>query len=63
MPFDLADDAFNGVAFADLDTLTSMIDEGLVTPALDRAWPLADIADAMRALERGTVRGKVAITP
>ncbi len=47
---------------ADLDTLASMIDEGLVTPALDRAWPLADIADAMRALERGTVRGKMAIT-
>lgn len=47
---------------ADLDTLASMIDDGLVTPALDRAWPLADIADAMRALEHGAVRGKLAIT-
>lgn len=47
---------------ADLDTLTGMIDEGLVTPALDRAWPLADTADAMRTLERGAVRGKMAIT-
>lgn len=48
---------------ADLGTLTTMIDKGLVTPALDRAWPLADVADAMHALERGTVRGKMAITP
>jgi hypothetical protein len=39
-----------------------MIDEGLVTPALDRAWPLADIAEAMRTLERGAVRGKMVIT-
>jgi hypothetical protein len=39
-----------------------MIGEGLVTPALDRAWPMADIAEAMRTLERGAVRGKTAVT-
>ena len=47
---------------ADLDTLTGMIDAGLVAPALDRAWPLADIPEAMRTLEHGTVRGKMAAT-
>jgi NADPH:quinone reductase-like Zn-dependent oxidoreductase len=39
-----------------------MIDAGLVTPALDQTWPLADIAEAMRTLEQGTVRGKIAVT-
>jgi len=48
---------------ADLETLTAMIDDGLVTPALDRAWSLADTAEAMRTLERGAVRGKMVITP
>ena len=48
---------------ADLDTLTEMIENGLVTPALDRAWPLADTAIGMRDLEHGTVRGKIVATP
>ena len=48
---------------ADLDTLTGMIEESLVTPALDQTWPLANIAEAMRTLEQGMVRGKIAVTP
>jgi NADPH:quinone reductase-like Zn-dependent oxidoreductase len=48
---------------ADLDTLTEMIESGLVTPALDKAWPLADIAMGMRDLEHGSVRGKIVAIP
>jgi NADPH:quinone reductase-like Zn-dependent oxidoreductase len=48
---------------ADLDTLTGMIESGDVTPAVDRAWPLADIATGMRDLERGSVRGKIVAVP
>jgi len=48
---------------ADLDTLTDMIETGLVTPALDKAWPLADVAAAMGDLERGSVRGKLVAVP
>jgi len=48
---------------ADLDTLTDMIESGRVTPAVDKAWPLADIATGMRDLERGSVRGKNVVLP
>jgi NADPH:quinone reductase-like Zn-dependent oxidoreductase len=41
--------------------LTGMIEAGHVTPALDRTWPLADTPEAMRTLEHGTVRGKIAV--
>jgi hypothetical protein len=40
-----------------------MIERGLVTPALDKAWPLADIATGMRDLEHGSVRGKIVAIP
>jgi NADPH:quinone reductase-like Zn-dependent oxidoreductase len=48
---------------ADLGTLTEMIERGLATPALDKTWPLAEIATAMRDLEQGSVRGKVVAVP
>ncbi len=43
----------------DLDTLRAMIEDGAVTPALDRICPLAALPDAMRDLQAGRVRGKV----
>jgi NADPH:quinone reductase-like Zn-dependent oxidoreductase len=48
---------------AHLGTLTEMIESGLVTPALDRTWPLAQTATAMRDLEQGSVRGKIVAAP
>jgi NADPH:quinone reductase-like Zn-dependent oxidoreductase len=33
-----------------------------VTPTIDRAYPLSDVADAIRYLQAGQVRGKVVIT-
>jgi NADPH:quinone reductase-like Zn-dependent oxidoreductase len=47
---------------ADLDTLRTMIEDGAVTPALDRVCALSDLPAAIGDLEAGTVRGKVVAT-
>ena len=44
------------------ERLTTLIEAGRVTPSLDRTYPLEDTPEAMRQLEMGAVRGKVAIT-
>lgn len=46
----------------DLDELRTLIEAGQVTPAVDSAVPLVNAADAMRRLEAGLVRGKIAIS-
>lgn len=46
----------------DLDELRTMIEAGQVTPAVDSVFALENAADAMRRLEAGLVRGKVAIS-
>jgi NADPH:quinone reductase-like Zn-dependent oxidoreductase len=43
----------------DLDTLRTLIEEGAVTPVIDRVCALSEIPDAMRDLVAGRVRGKV----
>lgn len=45
-----------------LDQLRPLIEAGAVTPALDTTYPLAQAAVAMRHLEAGKARGKLAIT-
>ena len=47
---------------SDLERLTALIEAGSVTPSIDRTYPLAEVPDAMRHLEAGNVRGKVAIS-
>jgi NADPH:quinone reductase-like Zn-dependent oxidoreductase len=47
---------------ADLERLTELIEAGKVVPSLDRSYPLEEAPEAMRRLESGKVRGKVAIT-
>jgi NADPH:quinone reductase-like Zn-dependent oxidoreductase len=47
---------------ADLDTLRTMIEDGAITPALDRVCALDDVSEAFRDLEAGTVRGKIVAT-
>jgi NADPH:quinone reductase-like Zn-dependent oxidoreductase len=47
---------------ADYERLTQLIGVGQLTPTLDRCYPLERAAEAMRHLEDGTIRGKVAIT-
>jgi NADPH:quinone reductase-like Zn-dependent oxidoreductase len=46
---------------SDQERLAELIEAGQVTPHVDRSYPLAHVADAMRHLESGAVRGKVAI--
>jgi NADPH:quinone reductase-like Zn-dependent oxidoreductase len=47
---------------ADLETLGRFIEAGQVTPMVDRTYPLAEVPDAIRHLEAGQARGKIAIT-
>lgn len=47
---------------ADLRTLTGMVEDGALFPVVDQTCRLAGVADAMRDLEAGRVRGKVAVT-
>jgi NADPH:quinone reductase-like Zn-dependent oxidoreductase len=47
---------------SDLEEIVSLIRAGKVTPRVDRTFPLDRSSDAMRHLEAGKARGKVAIT-
>ncbi|MEU5939222.1 NAD(P)-dependent alcohol dehydrogenase [Micromonospora sp. NPDC047548] len=47
---------------ADLEELRRLIDSGAVTPVIDRAYPLADAADAIRHLAQGHAAGKTVVT-
>ena len=47
---------------ADIELLAELSEAGQLTPVIDRTYPLADeAADAMRYLEAGRARGKIAI--
>jgi NADPH:quinone reductase-like Zn-dependent oxidoreductase len=46
----------------DLLALTELIEAGMVTPVIDRTFPLSEAADAVRHLEKGHARGKVVVT-
>jgi NADPH:quinone reductase-like Zn-dependent oxidoreductase len=46
----------------DLSTLTELIEEGRVAPAIDRCFPLSEVPDAIRYVEDGRAQGKVVIT-
>jgi NADPH:quinone reductase-like Zn-dependent oxidoreductase len=41
--------------------LTRLTESGAVRPVVDRVLPLAEIAEAHRALEAGGIRGKVVV--
>jgi NADPH:quinone reductase-like Zn-dependent oxidoreductase len=47
---------------AELAAITALIEDGKLTPVLDRTYPLTDIAEGLRHVEAGHVHGKVAIT-
>jgi NADPH:quinone reductase-like Zn-dependent oxidoreductase len=44
-----------------LEELSQLVESGQLTPVVDRSYPLAEAADAMRRLEAGHARGKIAI--
>jgi NADPH:quinone reductase-like Zn-dependent oxidoreductase len=46
----------------DLQLLKQFIEEGTLTPVIDRTYPLAQLPEAIRYLEEGHARGKVLIS-
>jgi NADPH:quinone reductase-like Zn-dependent oxidoreductase len=48
-------------SFSDLERLTDLIEEGKVTPSVDRTYPLSETPAAIQYMEEGHVRGKVVI--
>ena len=46
---------------ANLATLRELIEEGKVHPAVDRVYPLAEIADALEAMGDGHTQGKLVV--
>jgi NADPH:quinone reductase-like Zn-dependent oxidoreductase len=47
---------------ADLLTVAQLIEDGTLTPVLDRTYPLVDTAQGLHLVEQGHARGKVVIT-
>jgi NADPH:quinone reductase-like Zn-dependent oxidoreductase len=47
---------------ADLDAVRALVEAGVVTPVIERTYPLAETAAAIRHLETGRARGKVVIS-
>ena len=47
---------------AELAAITALIEDGKLTPVLDRAYPMADTTEALRYVEGGHAHGKVVIT-
>ncbi|MFF4616680.1 NAD(P)-dependent alcohol dehydrogenase [Nonomuraea jabiensis] len=47
---------------ADLRAVAELVGSGRVTPVVDRTYPLSEVPEAVRSLERGQVRGKAVIT-
>jgi len=46
----------------DLEILSRLVEDGHVTPVIDRHYELAEVAEAIRYLEQGHASGKVVIT-
>jgi NADPH:quinone reductase-like Zn-dependent oxidoreductase len=42
--------------------VTGLIEDGKLTPVVDRSYPLADTAEGLRHVEQGHARGKVVVT-
>ena len=49
--------------YSGLDRLAKLAATGDVAPRIERSYPLAEVADAVRQLETGKVRGQIVITP
>jgi len=45
----------------DLEFLNELIEAGTVTPVIDRVYPLSEVPEAIRYLEKGHARGKIVI--
>jgi NADPH:quinone reductase-like Zn-dependent oxidoreductase len=47
----------------DMATLTGLIADGKLVPAIDRRYPLTEVVDALRHVDDGRARGKVLVIP
>ncbi|MBI3859475.1 MAG: NAD(P)-dependent alcohol dehydrogenase [Thaumarchaeota archaeon] len=47
---------------SDLNVLRELVEEGKMTPAIDRSYPLNQVPDAIRYWEEGHARAKIVIT-
>jgi NADPH:quinone reductase-like Zn-dependent oxidoreductase len=47
---------------AELLAVTGLIEDGKLTPVVDRTYPLADTVEGLRHVERGHARGKIVVT-
>ena len=45
-----------------LNDLTKLVEDKVVTPHVDKSYPLAEIQEAFKARESGTVKGKVVVS-
>jgi len=46
----------------DLRTLSELLEDGVLTPVVDRTYPLVEAGDAIRRLEAGDARGTIVLT-
>jgi len=46
----------------DLEELRKLLDSGVITPVVDRTFPLDEVPDAIRYLRDGRARGKIVVT-
>jgi len=46
----------------DLVFLKKLLEEGKIVPIIDRRYPLSEVAEAIRYIEKGHARGKVVVT-
>jgi NADPH:quinone reductase-like Zn-dependent oxidoreductase len=49
------------VKATDLEALTELVESGKVRPAIDKTYRLSEVAEAIRYMQNGQVRGKVVI--
>jgi len=48
--------------YPDMLVLKELIEDGKVTPVIDKAYPLSGAPDAIRRVERGQARGKIVVS-
>ena len=46
----------------ELLAVTGLIEDGKLTPVVDRTYPLDDTAEGLRHVEQGHTRGKIVVT-
>jgi len=45
-----------------LDVITEFLENGTIVPVIDRTYPLAETADALRRFSEGKAMGKIVIS-